>query len=146
MSTLLNSKMAIKFVLCSKWTIFFKINFLGAAARTRHFRLIEGTVQCRNWHQSINFDKLSCPFPCPNGNHHERSINLFYSVGLILLQRKSSDALAAQRRCTPKCAFSLPRCEKLVWRNFFLQFISRIFLSSELCSHWLTKNKRCANS
>jgi hypothetical protein len=55
----------------------------------------------------------------------------------------SSDAVAAQRQCISKCPF-LPRGEKLVWRIFFLHFISHIFYHQSFAPiHWLTKNKRC---
>jgi hypothetical protein len=36
-------------------------------------------------------------------------------------------------------SFFLPRGEKLVWRIFFLHFISHFFWSSELCSIGLQK-------
>jgi hypothetical protein len=40
-----------------------------------------------------------------------------------MLQRRSSDAVAAQRRYIPKCPFFLPHGEKLVWRfSFFILF------------------------
>ncbi len=130
----------------------------------------------------INCIAGKCHLPCPNGHHHESFINVFsgfstfwrypnrlvgkhYSVGLIQLQRRRSDAVAAQRRCILKCAVktsaviitaSVLRCcscaasvcpkmcggEKLVWR-IFSSFYFAHFLSSELCSHWLTKNKHC---
>jgi hypothetical protein len=54
-------------------------------------------------------------------------VSKHYSVGLILVQRRSSDTVAAQRRCIPKCTFFLPRGDKLVWQIFFLHFISRNF-------------------
>jgi hypothetical protein len=44
-----------------------------------------------------------------------------------VLQRRSSDAVAAQPLCILKFTFFLPRGELLVWRIFFLHFISRIF-------------------
>jgi hypothetical protein len=40
--------------------------------------------------------------------------------------------LSLQRWCIPKCLFFLPRGEKLVWRIFFLHFISRIFIARAL--------------
>jgi hypothetical protein len=73
------------------------------------------------------------------------------SVGLIWLQCWSSDVVAAQRRCIPKCVVKtsdgiitasvlrrcncaasmcpkmLPRGEKLVWQIFCLHVISHIF-------------------
>jgi len=79
----------------------------------------------QNWYQSIHSYVQSlagkCPFPCPEGHHHERCINAFSdivlfdaiptcgvskhnSVGLIQLQRRSSDAGAVQCRSIPKCA------------------------------------------
>ncbi len=121
-----------------------------------------------------------CPLPCPKGDHHESSINVsaalvlfdaiptcwvskHNSVGLIWLQCRSSDAVAAQRRCIPKCVVKmsagiitasmfrrcncaapkhpkmLPRCEKLVWRIIFLHFILCIFYCQIFASIGLQK-------
>ncbi len=91
----------------------------GRAARTRLFK---GTVKWQlRWVKiGINQSNMTnclagkCSLPCPNGHHHERSINFsaslvhfntiptgwvskHYSVGLILSQRLRSDAVAAQR-------------------------------------------------
>jgi hypothetical protein len=45
---------------------------------------------------------------------------------VVIIQRRCSDTVAAQRRCIQKCSFFLPRGEKLVWRFVSLQFISHI--------------------
>ncbi len=70
------------------------------------------------------------------------SINVYkygLRVRLILLQRRSSDAVAAQRWCIPKCPFFLPRGEKLVWRIFFVHFITHIFYSQSFAPFSLQK-------
>ncbi len=90
---------------------------------------LKGTVQWQLRRVKIGINRSNmtnclagkCSLPCPNAHHHERSINFsaslvhfntiptgraskHYSVGLILLQRPNSDAVAAQRRSIPKCA------------------------------------------
>ncbi len=97
------------------------------------FRLIynvKGTVQRElRWVKigiyrtaRINCIAGKCHFPCPKGHHHESIINVIFlaavvlfdanqtgwvskhnSVGLIPLQRRYSDAVAAKRRSIPKC-------------------------------------------
>ncbi len=71
----------------------------------------------------INCIAGKCNFQCPKGHHHESIINVLggcstfllfdaiptgwvskhNSVGLIPLQRRYSEAVAAQRRSIPKC-------------------------------------------
>jgi hypothetical protein len=90
---------------------------------------LKGTVQWQlRWVKiGINRSNMTscladkCSLPCPNGHHHARSINFsaslvhfntiptgwvskHYNVGLILLNSRNSDAVAAQRRSIPKCA------------------------------------------
>jgi hypothetical protein len=67
-------------------------------------------------------------------------VSKHHSVGLILLQRRSSDAVAAQRRCIPKCTFFFPRGEKIVWRIFFLRC-----KKTKATSGWLVKKYLSVN-
>jgi hypothetical protein len=88
---------------------------------------LKGTVQRELWKVKIGVNRTAmkicfagkCRLPCPKGHHHERSINILgalfdaiptgwvsrhNSVGLIPLQHRCSDAVAAQRRSIPKCS------------------------------------------
>ncbi len=92
------------------------------------------------------------------------------SVGLIRLQLRSSEPVAAQRRWIPKCvvktsavtitasvlrsckcaasvcpkmSFFLATWWKASLADFHSSFCFAHFLLSDLCSHWPTKNKLC---
>jgi hypothetical protein len=109
----------------------------------------------QNWYQSNRKDKLHCrqvsfamPQRTPSREYQVLvALVLFdaiprvskqHSVGLILLQCRSFNAVAAQHRCIPKCAVKNVgrsvgvsqnvRGEKLVWRIFSFQFICTFFI------------------
>jgi hypothetical protein len=124
-----------------------------------------GTKVGQNWYQPFHYDILFCrqvsltlPQGTPSREFHA-ALLLFDAIptcwvskdNSVGLQRQSSNAVAAQRRCIPKCVVKtlagiitasvlrrcncaasmcpkmLPRGEKLVWRIFCLHVISHIF-------------------
>ncbi len=146
-----------------------------------------GTKVGQNWYQSIHYDVLSwwqvsftLPQGTPSREEHKRSQRHYYffnaiptcwvskdnSVGLIWLQRRNSDAVAAQRRSIPKCVVKtpagiitasvlrgyncaaskspkmLPRGKKLVWRIFVFMFFHAFFIVRSLLPLAYTK-KHC---
>ena len=106
------------------------LSFKWIVSRDGQVQKVKGTVQREprgvkigtNRTARINCIAGKCHLPCPKGHHHERSFNVIAavvlfdaiptgwvskhnSVGLIPLQRRCSDAVAAQRRSIPKCSF-----------------------------------------